>query len=81
MTEAKKEITVSFTFTPEEFEFMRECFLVLDESFEINRTIEESCMAVLLEMKKRRKKRFEKFVYAMNNRIMEAKEEEIEIED
>lgn len=61
----ESDITINFTFTEEEFLFFCECFSVLDESFEINMTIEESCMAILLEMKKRRQKRFSMFVYKM----------------
>lgn len=75
MTEKEKDISIHFTFTLEEFEFLRECFLVLDESFEINTTIEQSCIAILLKMKKRRHKRFEKFVYKMSKKLMEFEEE------
>ncbi len=72
----KKEITINLSLTLKELEFLRECFLILDESFEINTTIEESCMAILLEMRKQRQKNFARFVHGMSRYLSEVEKKE-----
>lgn len=77
-TKVKKEIKINLSITLKELEFLRECFLILDESFEINTTIEESCMAILLEMRKQKQKNFERFVHGMSRYLSEVEKKEKE---
>lgn len=67
------KITVNFTFTSEEFDYFQECFAVLNDGLEIKQTIEESCLAILLGMKKRRLKKFEGFVFRMRKQLNKIK--------
>jgi hypothetical protein len=69
-------VTVNFTLTPEELVYFNQCFSILSDGLEINTMIEESCMAILLSMKKKQLKNLSNFVFRVSKKLGEIKEQE-----
>ncbi len=65
----KNSNTIAVHLTRKQLKQLKECMMIFEDAFTINETIDESCMAILLELRKEERKSLNSFVYCLGDWI------------